>query len=56
MFVIVLFAALMLIPVATPVEEMSQLIKANRHFESIQKAIKTYDTISGKAVNEISRF
>ena len=36
--------------------EMSELIKANRHFESIQKAIKAYDNMSGKSVNEISRF
>lgn len=38
------------------VQEMSALIKANRHFESIQKVIKAYDQISGKSVNEISRF
>ena len=38
------------------VEEMSELIKANRHFESIQRAVKNYDYISGKAVNEILRF
>ncbi len=39
-----------------PVEEMSNLIKANRNFESIQKVIKTYDNISGRAVNEIGKF
>lgn len=39
-----------------PVSEMSSLIKANRHFESIQRAIKAYDNITGKAVNEISKF
>ena len=38
------------------VAEMSELIKAHRHFQSIQNAIKAYDHISGKAVNEISRF
>ena len=38
------------------VEEMSELIKANRHFESIQRAVKNYDYISGKAVNDILRF
>lgn len=38
------------------VSEMSALIKANRHFESIQKAMKAYDNITGKSVNEISRF
>lgn len=38
------------------VSEMSSLINANRTFESIQRVIKTYDTMSGKAVNEISKF
>ncbi len=36
--------------------EMSELIKAHRHFESIQKAINTYDNIAGKAANEIGKF
>lgn len=36
--------------------EMSSLINANRNFETIQRAIKTYDSMSGKAVNEISKF
>ncbi len=38
------------------ISEMSSLIKANRHFESIQRAIKAYDQISGRGVNEISKF
>ena len=38
------------------VAEMSSLINANRNFETIQRVIKTYDTMSGKAVNEISKF
>jgi flagellar basal-body rod protein FlgG len=38
------------------IEEMSELIKAHRHFESIQKAINTYDSISNKAANEIGKF
>lgn len=38
-----------------PMNEMSELIKAHRHFDSIQKAIKTYDEMSSK-LNEISRF
>jgi flagellar basal-body rod protein FlgF len=38
------------------IEEMSELIKAHRHFESIQKAINAYDIISGKAANEIGKF
>lgn len=36
--------------------EMSELIKANRQFESIQKAMKAYDSITGKSVNDIARF
>jgi len=39
-----------------PLEEMAALIKASRHFESIQQVMKAYDNISGKAVNEISKF
>ncbi|RLA65105.1 MAG: flagellar basal-body rod protein FlgF [Epsilonproteobacteria bacterium] len=39
-----------------PLEEMSALIKASRHFESIQQVLKAYDNISGKAVNEIAKF
>ncbi len=38
------------------VAEMSELIKAHRHFESIQKAISAYDSISGRAVNDIAKF
>lgn len=38
------------------VREMSELIKAHRHFETIQKAIQTYDNISGRAVNDIAKF
>jgi flagellar basal-body rod protein FlgF len=37
------------------VSEMSNLINANRNFETIQRVIKTYDTMSGKAVNEIGK-
>lgn len=36
--------------------EMSELIKAHRHFDNIQKAIKTYDSITGNAVNDIAKF
>ena len=39
-----------------PIAEMSELIKAHRHFEQIQKAITTYDSITNKAMNEIGRF
>ncbi len=38
------------------IEEMSELIKAHRHFDSIQKAINAYDSITNKAVTEISKF
>lgn len=38
------------------VSEMSNLINANRTFESIQRVIKTYDNMSAKSVNEISKF
>jgi flagellar basal-body rod protein FlgF len=38
------------------IEEMSELIKAHRQFESIQKAINAYDSISGKAANDIGKF
>ena len=38
------------------VEEMSNLIKAHRQFESIQRVIKAYDNVAGKASNEIARF
>lgn len=37
------------------VAEMSDLIKANRNFESIQRVIKTYDQIAGQS-NEIIKF
>lgn len=38
------------------ITEMSNLIKAHRHFESIQKVIKAYDNITGRGVNEIAKF
>jgi flagellar basal-body rod protein FlgG len=38
------------------VSEMSELIKAHRHFEAIQNVIKTYDQVSQKGVNEIGKF
>jgi len=38
------------------ISEMSQLINANRNFESIQRVIKTYDSLSSKAVNELGKF
>ena len=38
------------------VKEMNQLIQANRQFETLQRVIKTYDSLEAKAVNEISNF
>lgn len=38
------------------VKEMSELINAHRHFDNIQNAIKTYDSISSKIVNDIAKF
>ncbi len=39
-----------------PIEEMSKLIQAHRQLESIQRVIKTYDNMAGKAYNEIAKF
>ena len=38
------------------IQEMSALIKANRQFETIQRAIKAYDSVVGNGINEISNF
>ena len=38
------------------IQEMSELIKASRNFESIQRVIKTYDNMSEKLNNNILRF
>lgn len=38
------------------VQEMSELIRAHRQFESIQKAVNAYDSISGRMVNDIADF
>ncbi|MEI8348123.1 MAG: flagellar basal body rod C-terminal domain-containing protein, partial [Pseudomonadota bacterium] len=37
------------------IAEVANLIKANRQFESIQRAIKAYDSMTGRGVNEISK-
>jgi len=39
-----------------PLEEMTNLIKANRNFESIQRAIKTYDSMAGRSHSELTKF
>ncbi len=36
--------------------EMSELIKAHRHFETIQNVIKNYDSMAGKGANDLGRF
>ena len=38
------------------VSEMSSLIQATRHFQTIQRAMKAYDNIAQKGVNEIAKF
>ncbi len=38
------------------IHEMSELIKAHRHFESINNVIKAYDSMANKGANEIARF
>lgn len=37
------------------VEEMTDMIQASRSFESTQKAIKAFDMLDGKLVNEVGR-
>jgi len=39
-----------------PMLEMAELIKANRHFNSILKAMKAYDAIEARAVNDIAKW
>jgi flagellar basal-body rod protein FlgF len=39
-----------------PIQEMSNLIKAQRTFESIQKVMKAYDSMAAKSYNEIGKF
>lgn len=38
------------------VQEMSELIKAHRQFDHLQKAIQSYDSINNKAINDLMRF
>lgn len=38
------------------IQEMSELIRAHRHFDNIQKAVNTYDAMAGRAMNDISKF
>lgn len=37
------------------VKELSDLIQVNRNFDANQKVIRTYDSIDGRAVNELSK-
>ncbi len=39
-----------------PILEMTELIKAHRQFETMQKAIQAYDNIGNKSINEIVKF
>jgi flagellar basal-body rod protein FlgF len=38
-----------------PVKEMTEMIAATRTFETTQKAIQAYDSMAGKAANDISK-
>lgn len=38
------------------VQEMSELIKAHRQFEQLQRAIQSYDALNNKAVNDLMKF
>ena len=38
-----------------PVREMTEMISATRTFETTQKAIQAYDSMAGKAANDISK-
>lgn len=38
------------------VQEMSELIKAHRQFDQLQRAIQSYDSINSKAVNDLMKF
>ena len=38
-----------------PIREMTEMIQATRTFESTQKAIQAYDSMSGKAVNDVPK-
>ena len=37
------------------VDEMTKMIKTSRNFESLQKAIKAFDSMNGKLVNEVAK-
>ena len=38
------------------VQEMSELIKAHRQFDQLQRAIQSYDALNNKAVNDLMKF
>jgi flagellar basal body rod protein FlgG len=40
----------------SPIEEMTNLIKANRMFEQDLKAMKVYNEMLGREVNDIGKF
>jgi flagellar basal-body rod protein FlgF len=37
------------------VDEMTKMIKTSRNFESLQKAIKAFDSMNGKLINEVGK-
>jgi len=39
-----------------PLLEMSELIKAHRNFDLLNNTLKTFDTLSGKSIDEIGQF
>lgn len=39
-----------------PIDEISELIKAHRQFDQIQKAVQAYDSINSKAMNDLMKF
>lgn len=38
------------------VQEMSELIKAHRQFDQLQRAIQSYDSLNNKAINDLMKF
>jgi len=37
------------------IEDMARIIETTRGYEACQKAIQNYDTLTGKAVNELGK-
>ena len=43
------------VPNVNPIEEMTNMINANRLFEQDMKSLKTYGDLMGKEVNEVGK-